>query len=46
VKTVTVSLGGQAVPAKMKQAGADVQASLQNRVTVKAGERLVMKFSM
>jgi hypothetical protein len=45
MKTVNVSLGGQTVPAKVKQTGGNVLVSLQNDVTVKAGERLALKFS-
>ncbi|MDR1223969.1 MAG: hypothetical protein LBL07_13990 [Tannerella sp.] len=45
VKTVAVSLGGQTVPAKLKQNGSSVLVSLQNRVTVKTGEKLVLKFN-
>jgi hypothetical protein len=41
-KKVNVTLGGQTVPAKIEQKGANVLVSLQNRVTIKAGERLVL----
>jgi uncharacterized protein (DUF608 family) len=44
IKTVAVSLGGQTISAKLKQNGSSVLVSLQNRVTVKAGEKLVLKF--
>jgi hypothetical protein len=39
-KKVTVSLGGQTVSAKWEQKGDKMLISLQNRVTVKTGERL------
>ena len=42
-KKATVALGGQAVPAKWEQKGVNVLISMQNRLTVKAGERLVLK---
>jgi uncharacterized protein (DUF608 family) len=43
-KKVTVSLGGQTVPAKWEQKGANVLISLQNRTTVKTGERFAVEF--
>jgi hypothetical protein len=43
-KKVSVSLGGQTIPAKQEQKGANVLVSLQNRVTVKTGEQLVLEF--
>jgi hypothetical protein len=46
VKTAVVSLGGQALPAKVKQTGSSVLVTLQNRVTVKAGEGLALKFAI
>jgi hypothetical protein len=45
-KKVTVALGGQTVPAKWEQKGANVLVSLQNRVIVKAGERFVAEFQV
>ncbi|MDR0756564.1 MAG: hypothetical protein LBF85_01810, partial [Tannerella sp.] len=45
-KKVTVTLGGQTVPAKLEQKGANVLVSLQSRVTVRAGERLVLEFQV
>jgi hypothetical protein len=42
VKAATVTLGGQAVPAKWKQTGGSVLVSLQNRMTFKAGELFVL----
>jgi hypothetical protein len=42
-KKITVSLGGQTVPAKWEQKGANVLVSLQNRVTIKTGERFVIE---
>jgi hypothetical protein len=46
MKTVAVSLDGQTVPAKLKQTGSSVLVSLQNRVTVKTGARLVLRFDL
>ncbi|MDR2627843.1 MAG: hypothetical protein LBC40_07405, partial [Dysgonamonadaceae bacterium] len=42
VKKVNVMLGGKTFPAKAEQKGANVLVSLQNRVTIKAGESLVL----
>jgi uncharacterized protein (DUF608 family) len=46
VKTVTVSLGGKTVAAKWEQKNANVLVSLQNRVTVKTGEQIVVEFQV
>jgi hypothetical protein len=46
VKAVAVSLGGQTIPPKWKQSGSNVLVSLPNRVIVKAGERLVLRFQL
>ncbi|MDR1675715.1 MAG: hypothetical protein LBR86_04535, partial [Tannerella sp.] len=43
-KKVNVTLAGQTVSAKLAQKGANVLVSLQSRVTVKAGERLMLEF--
>jgi hypothetical protein len=43
VKKITVSLGGQSIPAKWEQKGVSVLISLQNRITVKNGERLELR---
>jgi hypothetical protein len=45
-KKVTVSLDGQNVPAKWEQKDANVLISLQNRTTVKNGERFVMEIDV
>ncbi|MDR0844795.1 MAG: hypothetical protein LBN71_06205 [Tannerella sp.] len=42
LKTVEISVGGQPIPAKLKQEGVKVTISLQNRITVKNGEKLNM----
>jgi uncharacterized protein (DUF608 family) len=42
-KKVNVLLNGQTVPAKLEQKGVSVLVFLQNRVTVKTGERLVLE---
>jgi uncharacterized protein (DUF608 family) len=44
-KKVNVTLGGQSIPAKLEQRGANVLIALQNRTTVKAGEQLILKLS-
>jgi hypothetical protein len=43
VKKITVSLDGQNIPAKWEQKGVSVLISLQNRITVKNGERLELR---
>jgi hypothetical protein len=45
LKTVKVSVDGQTIPANLKQEGTKVFVNLQNRITVKNGEKLNMIFN-
>jgi hypothetical protein len=45
-KKVNVTLAGQTIPAKLTQKGDNALVSLQNRVTVRAGEHLVLEFQV
>ncbi|MDR1371538.1 MAG: hypothetical protein LBJ17_00225 [Dysgonamonadaceae bacterium] len=45
IKAVSVLLGGHSVSAEIKQTGGSVLVSLQSRITIKKGEKLILKFS-
>ncbi|KAA6331477.1 hypothetical protein EZS27_019919 [termite gut metagenome] len=44
VKTAAVTLGGQTIPAKLKQEGSKLLVTLQSRITVKSDETLNLLF--
>ncbi|GHT38933.1 hypothetical protein AGMMS49965_03650 [Bacteroidia bacterium] len=45
-KTVMVSVDGQTIPATLKQKGAKVTITMQNRITIKNGEKLNMSINL